>query len=483
MKKSKLITVLLVIVMTLGMAAKVLATPDTATIEIKNTVAGNQLEAYQILSFQVTTAADGKESYNQVSFIDDGYKQIFIDTINQNIREGDEPVSNDASPTDIMLYITNNFSIDSTFANELGIALETYINANAITAAHTMQANGTSVIFKDLAPGYYLILDKTNYNDFHKSEVAVMVQAVGSSVSVDLKTSTYTTTEKEVNYENVQIGDELTYTVSFNIPNFSNYKDDATFIITDTMSAGLTLVDNSFEYTLGGTTKTFTAAPVISVTEGGDAGTVAKITIPVKENFQADDIGKTFTITYKAKVNSNADIDNLGNAVVSQQNGYTIPEDVSVDVYSYGIKVLKINEAEEKLKGVEFVLLNGAGEYYVFDVNNKYSSTISDLDGATKLITDSNGEIKVFGLKAGTYYLREIKTLDGYNLLTNDVAVVIEDTKGEDYIAYKELTVKNTTKIQLPGTGGMGTAAFRITGTVLLLAGGFLFSNRKKCSF
>ena len=73
------------------------------------------------------------------------------------------------------------------------------------------------------------------------------------------------------------------------------------------------------------------------------------------------------------------------------------------------IKILKQEkETKKPLEGVEFQVLNSNKEVI-------YQS----------LITDKNGEIILKDIQTGTYYLREIKTLEGYVLYDEDIKIEV----------------------------------------------------------
>ena len=113
--------------------------------------------------------------------------------------------------------------------------------------------------------------------------------------------------------------------------------------------------------------------------------------------------------------------------------------------------------------------------------------------------------ISVKGLDAGEYYLKETAAPDGYNLLKNDVKVVITsqiadvwdgsntadalkdlsvtsngtDGVGNEETGVVEITVLNVAGIQLPSTGGIGTTIFYAAG-IVLMAGAVFFVVRRK---
>ena len=132
------------------------------------------------------------------------------------------------------------------------------------------------------------------------------------------------------------------------------------------------------------------------------------------------------------------------------------------------------------------------------------------------ITTNSNGMAEIGMLKAGTYYLKETGTVDGYNLLTETIKIVVgsdltvtytqssfnNSNKGPDlvytdaegdqdqYFYYSKIrgdetdtyarndeykfvgyriVVSNQSGVELPATGGPGTQFFTAIGSVLIL--------------
>jgi LPXTG-motif cell wall-anchored protein len=123
------------------------------------------------------------------------------------------------------------------------------------------------------------------------------------------------------------------------------------------------------------------------------------------------------------------------------------------------------------------------------------------------LTSDGDGFFKVIGLDDGTYKLREIQAPNGYNLLENDVELVITATtangqawnsgiatdaltrltiavdngaaqNGDLDTGIVNVTVENNQGATLPETGGMGTTLFYIIGGLLVVGAGVLLVVR-----
>ena len=95
------------------------------------------------------------------------------------------------------------------------------------------------------------------------------------------------------------------------------------------------------------------------------------------------------------------------------------------------------------------------------------------------------------GLNDTTYYLKETKAPTGYNLPTDLFDINVAPTDTDDYtgdtnpvLAFDgnrlSKDIENSTGIDLPVTGGMGTVIFTAIG-LLLMAGAayFLFRGKK----
>ena len=226
----------------------------------------------------------------------------------------------------------------------------------------------------------------------------------------------------------------------------------------------------------------------------------------------------TIDLTYSNKIDIDQDKED------ENENKSHIKDDAVV--YSFEIDVVKTAETTngEPLPGVKFDLykqvekgkdasaLNDVtAKNYGFDTNNaSYVLVKSDLT------TDDEGKISYKGLANGKYWLRETKTVKGYNLLaspvkvelnltykltweenkdyTNNTLVKHDYTKKEEKFDEKATlgtdgktygiafaNIVNKKGFTLPVTGGFGTLLFSGIGVLLVLAGvAVLFSMKKK---
>ena len=164
---------------------------------------------------------------------------------------------------------------------------------------------------------------------------------------------------------------------------------------------------------------------------------------------------------------------------------------MKVDVFSFNIVINKYAKGNEntKLEGAKFVLKNAENKYYKYDAATKAVTWVDDKSAATEVSTDANGAARFDGLQAGTYSLEETVAPAGYNQLTKDITIVL-DQNGSATIdgaasapgAAHSLTtgVANSTGTVLPETGGTGTVIFVALGALAVIcAGVFLVTNKR----
>ena len=311
---------------------------------------------------------------------------------------------------------------------------------------------------------------------------------------------------------NANIGDEITYKVTYSVPVPENGLTELKIV--DTMDKGLTFTNEASNITVkdnkgvDGSEKTLTYATDYEVTSDTTSN---KVTIDFAKYLDSLQKNSTeeFTITYKVKLNESAVLGQTGNknavALVYKNYGETDSKTKTPDpgkevkVFTYGIDLMKQGEGGVKLSGVEFKLTDGTNEIKVKKSGNAYYP--SNNDGASStVVTDDSGEIHIRGLKPGTYKLKETKTKDGYVLLKDPVEIVITQTNAttgaatakvgsKDVTMIEEngsltakvpLTVVNSKGFDLPATGGRGIALFTIAGIAIVAAAGSLLFMRKR---
>lgn len=304
------------------------------------------------------------------------------------------------------------------------------------------------------------------------------------------------------------VGQQVTYTIKGEVPETAGFKA-YTYKITDTMSAGLTLVADSIEIKVNGSDYT-TVTP--------DTSTAGTITIDFSSQINHDEKtdgtlnpGDVIVITYSATVNDKAvgkvsdntaslqysndpTTDGTGTPASIEEKAYVTNGNIVVDKFVSGTEALKLANAKFKLYKLGE---NDVHLYYMVGTDGKvtFEEETDDLKGV-EVTTNAQGEANFAGLPAGTYYLVETEAPAGYNLMTEAKEVVIPEVKvdqdglhegdGTNTKPAAEISLKKTVEVpnekgtQLPATGGMGTTIFYVAGAVLLLGAGVVLVTKKR---
>lgn len=338
-------------------------------------------------------------------------------------------------------------------------------------------AGGATVEFDNLPLGYYMVYPEgaTDKND--QSSI-VSLDSTLPKVSIKQK-GKYPTVEKESNKESADYGEEITYTLKTKVPDTTGFKKYK-FIITDTLSKGLTLDESTIEVKINNEKISDNYTNDVKVLPEADE--VEKRT-EIKLTFDMmalqEKRGKEITISYKAKLNEDAIIGNTGNnnEVKLEYSNNPREEDSKEEtsdekkVYTAAVKILKLDNKNEELKleGAEFILKNGNDEsakYY--HLEDGVCTWVDNAENAKKITTDNRGIAEFKGLKDGTYYIEEVKAPEGYNKLTKDIEVIINHESHTD-TEYMEVKIENSAGIKLPGVGGSGIKIFAILGGGIML--------------
>ena len=174
-------------------------------------------------------------------------------------------------------------------------------------------------------------------------------------------------------------------------------------------------------------------------------------TIPFKYNTLND---KTFTLTEDKKY------------TVSFEN--TLKKG-SVTLTKYGSQ-----DKTNTLEGVEYKLFTSSGTELRFYQTGSGSYMYSDRGNYSTMTTASNGRIYVYGLPQGDYYFEEIKTNAEYNLLKDKIEFTISGESNETLNINKDVT--DTTKLDIPMTGGDNVVQYYIQLGVTLIAMGVIIA-------
>lgn len=189
-----------------------------------------------------------------------------------------------------------------------------------------------------------------------------------------------------------------------------------------------------------------------------------------------------------------AEVGNTGNknsAKLQYSDNHTTQESTTT-TYTFGIPVFKYTGTEKKaLAGAKFKLFADPKCEDGTEVKVKTDGVNYIVDGtSTKnnvmVSPASTGEFTIKGLKAGTYYLKEVEAPKGYNKLASAIKVVITNggqvqvEKPEGLTTVDKVEVENKTGTVLPSTGGAGTTMIYLVGALLVLGSGVVLATKRR---
>ena len=290
---------------------------------------------------------------------------------------------------------------------------------------------------------------------------------------------------------------------------------------------------------------------IIDVTNAAGETTAYSVNFPENADSKFESPVEV-VITYDAVIEATAAIGNTthGNRYNKAHASWTSAHETistkpeEVVTYVYGIGLLKDDIAtRENLAGAKFRVYKDADckepvyviptdieGVYIVDSLDTVAEDISgiaqqttrklyeayleaylkDENGATirqnnLVVSQENGKLVILGLKAGTYYLKEVEAPAGYNALTQPVEfkageeirsfIIFADQNGkvadiqQDDGVHHEISydlthtvVHNSKGVVLPSTGGMGTFWLITIGTILAIGFAVFLITHKKMS-
>lgn len=496
-KMKKIMALMLVAIMMMAMSVTAFAAGTTCSLTVNvnggQDLKGQTINLYKL--FDVTESKSG-ENTNYAYTVNDTYKDALAYVLKIATTSKDEEFAKAvADKTATIQQFANDFTAKA-LTDNLGVT----------KTSGKIAESKTSYEFTGLDAGYYLV-----YVTGGKQIQSSLVTVDATTNTVNLKTEAPSIT-KTADKATAEIGQVVTYTVTGAIPDTTGY-DQYQYIIHDTLSKGLDFVNDATGTACeGNSVKVTVAYP--DATDASTAPTTATIDTDNSKKMSLDlsawvkanqtNKGKTFTVTYYAKVNKDAEVTNNNNASLEYGNNpsdttTTTPSEAKTNTYPLDINKIK-KETEEKLAGAKFSLYtsaedakNGKNAIKVSGSNGNYvvdpASTTTEFE-SVKSIDGKGYNLHINGLEAKDYWLVETQAPEGFNKLTAPIKVTITKTgdadwkvsKGDVEVTDKIIDIENSTGSLLPSTGGRGAIVFAVIAALLVfgVAVSFIRDKRKE---
>lgn len=417
-------------------AATALKTDQKVNISVKCTKPGYTFELFRVANLKSTTATPFKTEYKSL-----------INSISAEILAGDSKAALDALDTaDLSTAVSQG-----TFTSSATNTTQSFSNLEQgiyYIKCVKYPAGVTSITNSVLALPYY------NNGEWVYSYAEINLASKVADSTPSTEKSITNSTKNNTNYTDVSLGD----TVNFKLKNTVAGSNDiklTTYAVYDDMSAGLTLNKNSFKVTLVDAK----GAKVADLTKGTDykvnvtsegEGKNTKFNVALTSEYLAKSAfytsnAKYVIVTYSATLNKYAVKGTAGNPNEDVKLEYGNDSGVDsvpgnkVYVYTYGLKVLKLNEAGNPLAGATFDLYNDKAH------TNVIGTGTSDSNGNVIFKNSANEEIS---LQSGTYYIVETVAPSGYNVYGKVIEVEIP-------VQYNSVFTKNTWVKNAPTNGAV----------------------------
>ena len=219
--------------------------------------------------------------------------------------------------------------------------------------------------------------------------------------------------------------------------------------------------------------------------------------------------GATITVTYTAHLNDKAYVNIAGGSTSNINKVYLTysnnpkdessigktPESTPVYVYTYQLNNTKYHDDDNPnnvLAGAGFRLYSDEACHDEDEIKLKmndddtYSRDFSTEGKGVEMISGQDGQFNVKGLDAGTYYLKETKTPDGYSACKVIPVTIKADHSRNNQVNLEGSNLTNDIVnikaggITLPSTGGIGTTLFYVVGGGLMVAAIVLLVTKKR---
>ena len=415
-----------------------------------------------------------------------------------------------------------------------------YLYSNGAAPDSDIVGGNSSITIPEA--GYYLIVDTINFSNgdyYHAYNSFLLVnvpQAVQTSYNVTINHKVVKpTVEKKVydNFDNQDgtstgdfgssadhaINEKFQFQLIAKLPagrdegRAYDYYDKYTVCFNDTLSEGITydgldsvvIESNGTPYDITNDSSKYD----IDISNLKSQNSFVVKIHDVKNCVANLNDGATITVTYTAHLNDKAYVNIAGGSTSNINKVYLTysnnpkdessigktPESTPVYVYTYQLNNTKYHDDDNPnnvLAGAGFRLYSDEACHDEDEIKLKmndddtYSRDFSTEGKGVEMISGQDGQFNVKGLDAGTYYLKETKTPDGYSACKVIPVTIKADHSRNDQVNLEGSNLTNDIVnikaggITLPSTGGIGTTIFYVVGGGLMVAAAILLITKKR---
>ena len=529
MKKTikKLLAALLAVAMVCAMAIPAFAENSEGDVDSHHTYSAFQIFKGDVEGNKISNATWGSNITHPDDFLE---KLKDAPIIGAQFQSIDATNATDAATVQKVLAVISKWSNSDNDSIAFARFVCKYLYPTA-DANPTHAAIGNHTLHFDDA-GYYLIVDTTYFKpgDSYVAYNSFMLTVTQANWNVDVTPKVEKPSVKKEVYDNQDgtsneagfgssadhaINEEFKFKLTATLPasnvHVYDYYDKYTVCFNDTLSKGIT----------------FDKVETVEITNG-DGGTpqvINNYTLDLNDpqssfKLSIDDVktcvsgidlnkGATITVTYTAHLNDKAYVNTAGGSTSNINKVYLTysnnpkdessigktPESTPVYVYTYQLNNTKYHDDDNPnnvLAGAGFRLYSDEACHDEDEIKLKmndddtYSRDFSTEGKGVEMISGQDGQFNVKGLDAGTYYLKETKTPDGYSACKVIPVTIKADHSRNDQVNLEGSNLTNDIVnikaggITLPSTGGIGTTLFYVVGGGLMVAAIVLLVTKKR---